>query len=267
MHSRRIQRSIAGITLIELLIAMSLSLWLLGTLSISYCYMVRNHQLQVKFIKKHEDTKIAFNILRREIQLAGFIGCPRLTVEFLLYNPTSYALTVNNQVQIESGYSDTLTVRHRSIAENQLVVDMLANNELYMTNHYPVSVGDTLLISDCSHVDIFEVKGVSHRGNWQKITSKQALQFNYAKNALVGFLEINTFIVKEGKLYRRDIKKHHEEMVESIQRVKYLLNVIRRDRMTEIIPNEYQDEDILTGISITADNDSGKNEYSFVNLY
>lgn len=248
MYKRRIKSSIIGSTLIELVVAMTLAITLLSILSVSYVTVMRHHQLQTHLMKEHDNAKLCFSILRREIKLAGFIGCPKLEPNLLIHNTTDFYLGYGNQVQIAYDYSDILTIRHRSVETNRLLFDMVVNDELYISNQYPVSEGDILLISNCSYVDVFKVKAVSYRGDWQKVYANQPLQVYYPSDSQIGFLEVNTFFIKNGKLFKSDIHHYHYEMVESIKQIKY------------------ESVGALTGIAITVttNQELNKREYNFV---
>ncbi len=222
-----------GTTLIEVMISLTLSFFLLGLVTAIYWATERHNERLTALTRLHAHSHFVLQKLAMEIQAAGFIGCPRLTADFPLGSTIGASLTVANKLELtpaaEGGTE--VTVRHRSLKAAALGAPMMQSSVLEIASSLPVSSGDWLLISDCRHAELFQVAEVRSGGDWQRLTALRPLQYRYAENAEVGELEITRYAVeKTGRrdevgqslfaLYRTDQRGHKTELVTGIQQLK-----------------------------------------------
>jgi type IV pilus assembly protein PilW len=216
-----------GITLIELMITLTLSMLILGVTITIYLTAQNNLLYQSSLNLMLENIHFMEEIFRSELHLSGYIGCPKLTVDFPIKNIHSYEINVNNALSISKN-KKTVTVRHVNVLHANVVEEMKDTSSLSVSLNPLFSKGDILLISDCKKAEIFKVKNSVLGNDIQVITPEAPLQFLYDKLAEVGKLEMNTFYIKDtGRkmengqavyaLYQEDISHYLIELVENIQ--------------------------------------------------
>ncbi|HSW70930.1 MAG TPA: hypothetical protein VLH77_03000 [Gammaproteobacteria bacterium] len=211
-----------GATLIELLLSLSLSLLLLGLLSIVYLTTQKEITAQNTLTVLHEHAFFVVQKLKFDIQRAGFIGCPLFTADFPLGNRTRYFLSPKNKIEVQQDarLSSVMTVRYRSVEVAFLRVDQRQSSLLELSSGLRVVPGELLLISDCRQADLFEVETVSSHGEGQTITTHQPLRYRYFKGAEIGRFEINTYSVERTGFYQTDVEGHKIRLIEGIEKMK-----------------------------------------------
>src|SRR5579872_6732477 len=101
-----------GTTLIELLLSLMLSILLLGLLSVIYLATDRQNTALVTLNILHEHAHFALQQLKTEIEMAGFIGCPRFHSQFPFNNSTEYFLQANSILELkeDENHSSLITL-------------------------------------------------------------------------------------------------------------------------------------------------------------
>src|SRR5688572_11997760 len=163
-----------GITLVECLFALSLSMMLfffIGTFSV---ITFHHHETQSSWNLLQENTRIASSFLTKNLQKTGFVGCAFGSKNFYLSHP----VTSDHH---ES--SDSLSLQYLSESSAILLEPMRHPAFLKVTSTLLISKGDWMLITDCEHAEIFEVAKVSDFQGGKEITLKQSLKYLYAKNS------------------------------------------------------------------------------------
>lgn len=238
-------KSTSGLTLIEVILALTLSLLILSIVSVIYLSAEKSFQMQISLSAIQENMRTAFMLLKNEIQMAGYIGCAKLTDEFPIRNLGQYSITNQNKISIEK---NSITIRHASIDHANLIKNMQGNSTLYVTAKPRFEESEILLISDCQSAEIFQVKTVSHILGGQKMTSSRALLRKYEKNAEISKLDINRYFISDTyrqqkkplyALFLHDINGRAFEIIESVDtlNVKVNQNIIEMDAQFSVPEN------------------------------
>jgi type IV pilus assembly protein PilW len=214
-----------GVTLIELLISLSISFFILDALFSLYISCKKNFTLQMHLTAIQEHAQTALQTLKTDIESAGFIGCARLSADFPMQNHTSYVFNPGNKLIVTA---HNVCVRHMDIRGNTLGQPMHDFITLRITGPRKYSAKQIMLISDCQSADIFTIQSAYKLDkNLQLITASTPLSKNYDTDAQVAPLLINTYFVKStgrtspsgqpiSALYMKNINAHTVEMVENI---------------------------------------------------
>lgn len=211
-----------GFTLIELMLGMTIALLILSIITTIYLSAEKNFRMQAALSTIQENARTAFELLRNDISLAGYIGCAKLTDDFPVKNLHQYNISKQNKILISQKKS--ILVRHVSLAHADLI-KMNENSVLYTTANISFSENEILLIADCKTAEIFQVKKISFSQGQQIITPIEPLANRYEKNAEVGKFQINKYFIANTdrqvdpplfSLYLTDIKNHTVELVESV---------------------------------------------------
>ena len=222
-----------GITFIELLFAMALTILICSSVATIYLASVKNHLTTASLQNIQQNARVAFQLLNSALRLAGYIGCAKLTDNFPIFYSESYKITSENKIQSYEGNelktgTNAFTIRYSSSLNNTLITTMNKLDTLQISNYLKVSIGDVLLISDCKTADIFVVLNISiQKDGTQLLTADRNLSKRYEKNAEISLFNIDTFYIgktdrkdKNGfpiwALYKKDQFAHKTELVEGI---------------------------------------------------
>jgi type IV pilus assembly protein PilW len=226
-------KKIIGMTLIELMFVLALTLFIISGVSSIYLASVKNHVAETALQNIQQNARITFQQLNTVLRSAGYIGCSKLTDDFPIYSSTSYNITKENRIQsyqgneLKSG-TDAFTVRYANAINANLIETMKVPDVLHVTASPKITAGDVLLISDCKTADIFTVEQVSIESDGtQMIKADDALSKCYEIYAEVSALEINTFYIGKTDrkdlaglpvyaLYQKDKYSHKTELVEGV---------------------------------------------------
>jgi type IV pilus assembly protein PilW len=231
-------------SLIEFIIASFLGLLLLyGAVEI-YSNLKQSDQLIVGLARIQENGRIAVNLLRQEIQSAGYIGCPRLINLIIPFantlNPpftTDYVL--KGLANTKSPSHDSILIEKADTKAYYLTSAMLDLNSLVVNPPFSSSNKNWFIISDCSTADIFQISKIIKNQQVVLITDR-SLQKKYNTSATLFPLHaIVYFIAKSNHknlsdepifaLYRKELfqpNQHADEILEGISRMQIRYSII-----------------------------------------
>ena len=164
-------KSVAGVSMIELMVALLLGLFLIAGIGHLFISANRTYLLQNEQSRIQENARIAMDLLSRDIRMAGFTGCPRETaLANALHTTTSnrewmthfdkgiLGISWANRDRVDdSALSDAIII-HKVDAEQPLTVNSHSQTTsvIYATNDY--EQGDVLALVDqgCQQVSVFK---------------------------------------------------------------------------------------------------------------
>ncbi|TLY47880.1 MAG: hypothetical protein E6K54_04275 [Gammaproteobacteria bacterium] len=218
-----------GYSLIELMLAISLSLFLsMGIINI-FIYGKNVYQLTQSLNIIPNKARLAFYLLSHDIRMAGFIGCVRLLD----------ILTLKNQLSIDT----SLVVWHRGYTTAKLSLPKLAryqkNSDVILIqfldpNTFPIKEAkfkhivfarraifhpkDVLLISDCQHAELIHWNNI-HLINRYQMDSEIGI-FNKIIYYIADTGRLNEGGERIYALYRRNLNQSIYKPIELIEGVK-----------------------------------------------
>lgn len=161
-----------GMTIVELMIAMTIGLVILGavsTLFINVQLSVRNADSMSRI---QENARFAVELMARDVRMAGYIGCGNLasgTINTIAKAPVPQ-LNAANAIRGQDAPSgtiagitlaggDTVTIMRGTGSDIHLVGSVVPSNSVIQINSNPdnFAVGDVLMLSNCTHTDVFRV--------------------------------------------------------------------------------------------------------------
>ncbi|MDQ8039733.1 MAG: PilW family protein [Rickettsiella sp.] len=239
-----------GHTLLELLIALALALFLSSILLCIFLQCKKTYDITQRLNNVQTNAHIAFNALSRDIRMAGLIGCVRL-VDF---SPLNSKITPDTSLIVwHEGYSSVkfpLPILSRAIPHsdiiliqsldpNTILVKFAKGKHISLLGWPSFASKGELLISDCQHAEVFQ---------WVNIS----LKYTYQDGSEVGFLnKIIYYIGDTGRqtqkgrsiyaLYRRNLNKslnNPVELVEGIEKMSIRLGVKKGRHLIYIMPDQ-----------------------------
>jgi len=236
---------------------MVLSILLIIFLLEIYQMSQRNFKFQHKLNMMQDNAIIALDILRTDIKKAGYIGCARLTDDFPVYASATFLITPQNKL---SGTDTAIIVRHAAFAGVQLK-EMVDASTLYVTNEEHLSSGNTLILSDCAHIEIFQAEKIFANKDRQKIITSHALHTYFSPLSEVDeLIENRYFVAKTNRvnrvglpifaLYVENNKHQKLELVDGIDDLQFFYSVNLSGKITDFPAKEINDWSKVVGVSI-----------------
>ncbi|NYG34061.1 PilW family protein [Sphaerotilus montanus] len=183
MTSTRRLRRVRGVTLVELLVAMGLGLFLVGVMGTIFLGSKGTFQSQNHVARLQESARFSVDTLSADLRMAGFQGCRGLGLTTPMLNtlntPTAFlynfaqgvwasrhngsawgpalASTLTSLSPAPDSAGDVLTVRRAVGTGWSLTAEMgSATAALNVTSTGRITTGDLLMVSDCAGAAVFQ---------------------------------------------------------------------------------------------------------------
>jgi type IV pilus assembly protein PilW len=243
----------SGVTLVELLIAITLSLLLMGGAIGIFVSSKQAYNTEDAMSRNQEAGRFALTTLSNQIRTAGYSGCSILEdiIPNVIADPApaeGYAIA-SSILGYDGGASsatndgDTWTAPANWVANTDVLIisnggdcgaDLTgnlgvvnANIQLTNTHGCGFEAGDALLITDCQTADLFRATNVSEGSgkitiahSKAKNTSNNLSRAYQADSTVLSFLQNTYFIGTSANgnpaLYRTDVDGDTEELVDNI---------------------------------------------------
>lgn len=208
-----------GMTLIELMCSLLLSMLIIMCLIDIYIATEKNHLAQSALMNVQQNARMAMQILTHEIRRAGYVGCSKIMM-------MKYKIEKYSSPDVKPG-SDAITI-YNVTTDSGTVTSMSDLKTLEVMDGPSFHVGENLFVSDCVSAEVFSIKKVIKSGNnSQRIMTMKNLSKKYSQFAEVGRVENNSYYIgqttrvdEDGKpifvLYKLDSNDRKLELVEGI---------------------------------------------------
>ena len=150
--NRKIRMLVFGFVLIELLIAMSVGILIVGMLFATYIASEKNDRLQIALNRIQDNANNAISFLNNSLHQAGYVGCARLGNNFAVIPYQHYSLDTHHKL---TGHDSEFIVRFMSEISVLLQKPLKNPSILYLGKETKFSSGDILLISNFHQTKIF----------------------------------------------------------------------------------------------------------------
>lgn len=250
-----------GLSLIEILIAMALSLVLMSTLLSVWVHIKETSRMTENMARLQETERLLTHIFTSNIRMAGYVGCGSLVTGLSVLNHTGDAeLSISSQNAIY-GYSgnqnswrptlpkalqrvvmpdsDVITVRYLNAAPlTALRSTIKSAKEITVGTTPSFKSGDKVLIANCIEAELFNVSKVQNLLNpsRQVLVSSVALKTQFNSGAVVGDFVRNTYFISTtdrvdaGRnpidgLYVEDVNGKKREIITHVEMMKIVYGV------------------------------------------
>ena len=158
------------------------------------------------------EAEVIMDTIVGEVHQAGYIGCAHLTEHYPIFSVV-FSLTADNHLVIER---DKLIVRHASIQHANLIE---INQPSLLVTDFGVRFkkDDLLILSDCTHAEMFIVKNVLIRHHKQILIPKEPLQGAFQPDAEVSRMVMNQYYLYKQTLLVEDIHHHREALSRNVR--------------------------------------------------
>ncbi|MCK5727746.1 MAG: PilW family protein [Methylococcales bacterium] len=232
MRTLQVNTKQSGMTLIEIMIAMLIGVFLLGGVMQIFMSSRQSYRMQDNLSRMQENGRFAMDFLTRDIRMVGHQGCstkaPKRWLDPKNPNPNPMPMTMaadglgiigkdNVSNNWNTGFcgasgectqdTDVFSAHYGNVCSN-LSDDQNtpnANIQIPVPNQCDIKKYDVLLISDCKSADIFIATSASKGGVKQTIahannqnTSSNLLK-GYKKDAQLFKLNAFSYFIRKGK--------------------------------------------------------------------
>lgn len=192
-HTHITQRLARGFTMVELMIAMVLSLFLLGGITYVVVNSNKNYNTTDSLSRLQENARFAMGFIMADLRRAGYLGCANdvdsvhSTLNGNAYG-TSGGMAINpiegtdnigtGSVWSPSGTavsftnspiagSDAFSVRYLDLNNPITIVQDMPNEsgDLFVNVGSGLQIGDIIAITDCNSSDILQITGTNTSGS------------------------------------------------------------------------------------------------------
>lgn len=174
----------AGMTLVEIMIALLIGAFLLAGVMQIFVHTRQSNRMQENLSRLQENGRFAMEFLGRDLRMAGYMGCASLdavtpVIDASPQNPNDNPAVAFNNLSAISGFNniannwnasacsasnlcsantDAITVQYAGSCDGYLTGNMAndnANVQILAANTCNIRQYDTVLISDCGAADVF----------------------------------------------------------------------------------------------------------------
>lgn len=252
MKARHLSRAAQqGLTLIELLIAMTLSAFILDGVIQTFLGARQSYRVQEGLSRLQENGRYAIEFIDRDVRMAGFRGCNarlslagannHLAAAYITDFDTSlqafeatgggWTPAIDPSINAPDPGSDIITVRRASESGHNVTAHATAASNITLDSTAGLTVGDNVLIADCSHAEVFSITAIA--GN---IISHGGVLANSYPTGEVFPIATTSYYVKGSSLYRKVGGNAAQELIEQIENM-------------QILYGEDTDMNVATGVS------------------
>lgn len=247
--------SIGGFSLLEVLICLALSLGCMGCILSVYLASQKGLNIQLSLQNEVRNAQLAIDILKRDIHLAGYIGCAKLTDDFLFYSHLPYSLSPKNKL---FGGDHDLTVMHAD--ESYVSVIAQQDNTVLTSDEVHFKLHDIVLISDCEKAELVSIDQVYSSDNHQALRFLSPLKFKFDNNAQISKWMVNHYFVERDDqasdqgyptyvLYKHTIQGEKQMLVDGISNLSFHYTADQDGQLTDEVAEDVIDWGNVKGVA------------------
>ncbi|MCW5589959.1 MAG: hypothetical protein KIT27_09925 [Legionellales bacterium] len=178
-----------GVSLIELMLSMGLSLLLILAAIVIYQQLQQVEALQSALSLIDHNGRLTLETLRTAIYSSGFSGCR--------FHPLTYDNhdSLNRDTMLTLNPNPPYDIIIRAMDPEATVVTLGEKNEIITTSEFNYKKDSLIVISDCEHAEVVKINFKQQRQHQQILYVEPELMHHYDNTALVGnFLTLHYFI-------------------------------------------------------------------------
>lgn len=211
----------AGLSLVELLVAMAIQFILLGGMIYVYTNSKVMFNLNEQLSRVQENGRFATDALLYDIRMAGFAGCrsiEEITPNIIANSPPVFETLGDGLTVHENGSgwnnpttlarvagTDVITLQSTRGSGASLTGNMAADNANIQIDSNPdgLVANDLILISDCSNADLFRASSVSNGtpvtiAHANNVNTDNRLSKAYQDDAHIMSFDAHTYFIATG---------------------------------------------------------------------
>ena len=210
------RRGSRGFTLVELMISMTLGLGTIAATGYIYLGTVKTYRSHDSMSRLQEGARFAFELIGKDLRMAGTTGCPNATSVNVLNNSTDWdkdlfrmpvvSVDQDGVAGTETEFSDALRVLRADMTREYVVqAHNSAAGVFTLTGPHNITAGQYLVATDCNHAVVFQasvpaVNQISHPaggvpGNSTNLLGAGAVVYTFAPGSRLYRLDSTSYFV------------------------------------------------------------------------
>lgn len=275
MKTFRANSSQRGFTLIEIMIALLIGVFLTAGVIQIFISSKQAYRLQENLSRLQENGRFAMDHLTKGIRMAGYMGCSssaqsttiivdptKISIASLSLNAISGLDNVANNWDAKAcgtnecvAGTDVINFMTSGSCGGKLVGNMKSDNaniQIDANNTCGIDKDEVVIISDCSSSDIFGATSASKGEGKQTIAHANNINIDnrlskaYGEDAEIFSPQLMSYFIRLGtggvpalwRFNRTDASSNPEELVEGIENMQILYGV-DTDTPQDFVPNNY----------------------------
>lgn len=165
-----------GLTLVELMVAMTIGLIIIAAMGFVFLGSTRVFRTLDATSRIQENVRFAFERISHDVRMAGYAGCSYTTNANVLSNPEVWSRSLFSRPIHAFPEGASLPADITGVARGDVLVVLEADNtnEYIVENHNPASAqfqlsvnhnlkqGELLVVTDCVHAAVFQMTNVNN---------------------------------------------------------------------------------------------------------
>lgn len=157
---------VKGLSLLELLIAMTLGLATVGAVVYVYSNTTRTYRTQDALARLQEGARFAFETISNDLRMVGATGCGKASSYNAINGPTNWErnllarplfATAKTGAAGVNQYSDALSIVRADVSsEYRVSAHNTASSLITLTAAHDLTLGQYLVATDCTHTAVFQ---------------------------------------------------------------------------------------------------------------
>jgi type IV pilus assembly protein PilW len=212
MNARSLPPRMQGVSLVELMIAMTLGLATVAAVGWVYLGTMKTYRTHDAISRLQEGARHAFEVISKDLRMSGAVGCPYSTHTNAMSNPTDwytnlFDLPISSieqdaaDVAEVNEYSDALQILRADVSREFIVEGHNAGTMTFtLADDHDIENGELLVATDCSHAAVFQATGptdttVGHATGGTPGNASGALGASYTPGSRLYRLKSATYYV------------------------------------------------------------------------
>jgi type IV pilus assembly protein PilW len=173
MSAHRHPGRMKGVTLVELMIALTLGLATVAAVGWVYLGTMKTYRTHDAMSRLQEGARHAFELISRDVRMSGTVGCPYATNTNVLNNDTEWYANLFGQplssleqdateVAEVNEFSDALSVLRADVSR-EFIVQSHDNAAMTFTlpSGHGIGAGELMVATDCNRAAVFQASGAT----------------------------------------------------------------------------------------------------------
>jgi type IV pilus assembly protein PilW len=159
-----------GASLVELMVATTISLVMLAAVGWVYQGSMQTYRTQDAMARMQEGARFAFELIGKDLRMAGATGCSYITTTNVVKSAEWYANLFAQPISsLEKGgtdditdFSDALVVLRADVAREHVVTGHDGGaSQFTVSAPHGLSAGQLMVATDCSHASVFQASAAA----------------------------------------------------------------------------------------------------------
>lgn len=248
----------SGMTLVELMIALALGLFLVGGVLYVFLGSKINYNVNEHLSRMQENGRFGMAMLTRDLRQSGFLGCAQNvdrikntlndTASDYLWRfdeavngfeatPSGWTPSLDSTIPAPKSGTDVVTLRRTNVDGLDVTQHNTPSADIKVLNNDILEVGDIAMVTDCKDAAIFQITNINSTGGGFNLVHNTGtgtpgnftsdLGKDFENNGKVFRMETATYYVADpgngvGSLWRKINDEDAEELIPGVEDLQLL---------------------------------------------